>query len=224
MTKKKKIIIISIAAVVASLTLAVAIPFTVLGIRSASISGDYTYLREDEKYSTKVEVTGIDLVAQHISCGYATIEMMSTFYGNTVTEDQLSEKNHGGISTQSSDGFLKEVNKSIPTQKFVKRAYLKNDKLLKEIHNSLENNNPVALEWAALYEDKTWTLHFSLITGLDIGNDNVTVYNPYGYIENITLKEFIGRSTFNSYKNMEFFLAFGFAFGAFEKNTIFYAK
>lgn len=224
MTKKKKIIIISVAAVVASLTLAVAIPFTVLGIRSTSISGDYTYLREDEKYSTKVEVTGIDLVTQHISCGYATIEMMSTFYGNTVTEDQLSDKNHGGISTQSSDGFLKEVNKSIPTQKFVKRAYLKNDKLLKEIHDSLENNNPVALEWAALYENKTWTLHFSLITGLDIGNDNITVYNPYGYIENITLKEFIGRSTFNSYKNMEFFLAFGFAFGAFEKNTIFYAK
>lgn len=224
MTKKKKIIIISISAVVGALTLAVAIPFTVLGIRTASLRSDYAYLKDDAKYSTKAEVTGIELVNQHISCGYATIEMMSTYYGNTVTEDQLSEKNHGGISTQSSDGFLKEVNKSIPSQKFVKRAYLRNDKLLKEIHDSLEKNNPVALEWAALYEGTSWTLHFSLITGLDIANDNVTVYNPYGYIENITLKEFIGRSTFNSYKNMEFFLAFGFAFGAFEKNTIFYAK
>ena len=224
MTRKKKIVIISVSAVIAALVLAVAIPFSILGIRTASTSSDYYYLQDDEKYSSKVEVTGIDLVTQHISCGYATIEMMSTYYGSTVTEDQLSEKNNGGISTQSSDGFLKEVNKSIPSQKFVKRAYLRNDKLLKEIHDSLEKNNPVALEWAALYEGKTWTLHFSVITGLDIANDNVTVYNPYGYIENITLKEFIGRSTFNSYKNMEFFLAFGFAFGAFEKNTIFYAK
>ena len=224
MTKKKKIVLISVGAVVASISLAVAIPFTVLGIKTASISNGYAYLKEDAKYSSKVEIDNIDLVTQHISCGYATIEMMSTYYGNTVTEDQLSEKNNGGISTQSSDGFLKEVNKSIPTQKFVKRNYLKNDKLLKEIHDSLENNNPVAIEWAALYENKTWTLHFSLISGLDIANDNVTVYNPYGYIENISLKEFISRSTFNSYKNMEFFLAFGFAFGAFEKNTIFYAK
>ncbi|MBO4856849.1 MAG: C39 family peptidase [Bacilli bacterium] len=224
MTKKKKTVIIVVAAVVATLSLAVAIPFSILGIRTASISGDYSYLREDEKYSSKVEITNIDLVTQHISCGYATIEMMSTFYGNTVTEDQLSDKNKGAISTSSSDGFLKEINKSIPTKKFAKRAYLRNDKLLKEIHDSLENNNPVAIEWAALYEGKTWTLHFSLISGLDIANDNVTVYNPYGYIENITVKEFIDRSTFNAYKNMEFFLAFGFAFGAFEKNTIFYAK
>ena len=224
MTKKKKIVIISISAVVAALSLAVAIPFTVLGIRTASMSSNYSYLKEDAKYSTKVEVADIELVKQHISCGYATIEMMSNFYGDKVTEDQLSEKNKGAISTSSSDGFKKEINKSIPSKKFVKRSYLKNDVLLKEIHDSLSNNNPVALEWAALYEGKTWTLHFSLISGLDIANDNVTVYNPYGYIENITVKEFIDRSTFKAYKNMEFFLAFGFAFGAFEKNTIFYAK
>ena len=201
-----------------------AVPFIILGARTTYISNKYAGLKDEEEYAHKVEVQDIELVTQHISCGYATIEMMSAYYGNKVTEDQLSEKNNGGISTQSSDGFLKEVNKSIPSQKFVKRAYLRNDKLLKEIHDSLEKNNPVALEWAVLYEGKTWTLHFSVITGLDIANDNVTVYNPYGYIENITLKEFIGRSTFNSYKNMEFFLAFGFAFGAFEMNTIFYAK
>ena len=222
MTKKKKIVLISVGAVVASISLAVAIPFTVLGIKTASISNGYAYLKEDAKYSSKVEIDNIDLVTQHISCGYATIEMMSTYYGNTVTEDQLSEKNNGGISTQSSDGFLKEVNKSIPTQKFVKRNYLKNDKLLKEIHDSLENGNPVAIEWAAKYENE-WTLHFSVVIGLDLASDKVTIYNPYGYVETIKVDEFIGRTTFETYDKMPLFLSFGFAFGAFEKNTLFYA-
>ena len=79
MTKKKKIVIITVGAVVATLALAVAIPFSILGIKTASISGDYSYLQDDEKYSSKVEVSGVDLVTQHISCGYATIEMMSTY-------------------------------------------------------------------------------------------------------------------------------------------------
>ena len=223
MTKKKKLAIIISASVVGALVLAVAVPFTILGIRTAQLKSNYSYLKTDTNYSTEVEVTGIELVKQHVSCGYASIEMISDYYGDKVTEDVLDARNKS-VSTASSDGFLKEINKCIPTQKFVMRSYLKNDVLLKEIHDSLKKNNPVALEWAAKYENKEWTLHFSVITGLDLSNDVVTVYNPYGYIENIGVDEFISRSTFNAYKNIPLFLNFGFAFGAFHKNTIFYAK
>lgn len=223
MKKKTKIIIIvSVSAFVLSLGLAVAIPFTVLGVKTSNLKADYSYLKEDTSYKEKVEVTGLELVTQHVSCGYASIEMISTYYGSPVTEDDLDARN-GAISTASTEGFLKEIKKSIPSKKFIKRTYLKHDKLLKEIHNSLKNNNPVAIEWAAKYENE-WTLHFSVVSGLDLENDNVTVYNPYGYIENVTTKEFINRTTFNAYKNMPLFLNFGFAFGAFHKNTIFYAE
>ncbi len=218
--KKRFIIIPSV--IVATLGLAVAVPFAVLGIRTGALNKNYSYLKDNPIYSKKAEVTGVELVKQHISCGYATIEMMSAFYGNKISEDQLSEKNHGSITTSSSEGFLKELKKSIPDTKFVKHYYLENDSLLKEIQVSLSNNSPVAIEWAAEYEGE-WTLHFSLITGIDIKNDNITVYNPYGYIENITIDSFIKRSTFKAYKNIPAFLNFGFAFGAFEKNTIFYA-
>ena len=33
----------------------------------------------------------------------------------------------------------------------------------------LKNSNPVAIEWAAKYENE-WTLHFSVVSGLDLGN------------------------------------------------------
>ena len=223
MKKKTKIIIISsVAGFVVTLGLVAAIPFTILGIKTSNLNANYSYLKEDAQYKEKVEITGLELVKQHVSCGYASIQMISTYYGSPVTEDDLDARN-GAVSTASTDGFLKEINKSIPSKKFVKQTYLKHDKLLKEIHDSLKNNNPVAIEWAAKYENE-WTLHFSVVSGLDLENNNVTVYNPYGYIEDVTTEEFISRTTFKAYKNLPLFLNFGFAFGAFDKNTIFYAK
>ena len=220
--KKKKIIAFIISSIVTALVLVVAIPFIILSIRTNNLKHDYSYLKEDNNYSYKVEVNGIELVTQKVSCGYASIEMISTYYGNKVSEEELDTRNKS-ISTASSDGFLKEINKTIPSKTFLKRSYLKHDSLLKEIHDSLKKNNPVAIEWAAKYEDE-WTLHFSVISGLDIANDNIQIYNPYGYIENINLDEFISRASFEAYKNMPLFLTFGFAFGAFEKNTIFVVK
>ena len=219
---KKKLVIIIISSIVASIALAVAIPFTIFGIRSASIKKDYSYLRNDPTYSNKIEVTGLNLVTQHISCGYASIEMMSTYYGKTVTEDELDARNRS-ISTSSSRGFLKEINYSIPNKNFVMHTYLNHDVLLKEICISLKKNNPVVIEWAAQYEN-SWTLHFSIVSSIDLGNDLVTIYNPYGYIENISVDEFISRTSFEAYKNLDFFLAFGFAYGAFHKNTLFFSN
>ena len=220
--KKKKVVIIAISALVGALALATAIPFTILGIRTASMNSDYQYLINDPDYYERVAV-GFSLKKQDISCGYATIEMMSEYYGNKVDEIELAKRNQGAITTQSSNGFLKEINKTITTKSFVKRSYLKNDELLKEIYASLKKEDPVAIEWAAEYEGE-WTLHFSVVTAIDFPCDDVTIYNPYGYTEDLSLKEFIDRTSFKAYKNMPLFLAFGFAYGAFEKNTIFYAK
>ncbi len=220
--KKKKIVIIGVSALVGAIALATAIPFTILGIRTASIDNEYSYLIDDPNYYERAAV-GFALKKQDISCGYATIEMLSEYYGDKVTEIELGKRNNGAITTQSSNGFLKEVNKTIPTQTFVKRSYLKNDELLKEIYASLKKENPVAIEWAAEYEGE-WTLHFSVVTAIDFPCDDVTIYNPYGYTEDLSLKEFIDRTSFKAYEHMPLFLAFGFAYGAFEKNTIFYAQ
>ena len=221
--KKKKIIILIISGVVVALGLAVLIPFSILGIRTASINNEYAYLLEDANYQERVSVSGFSLKKQDISCGYATIEMMSEFYNEKVDEIELARRNDGLVTTSSSNGFLKEINKTITSQTFVKKSYLKNDELIKEIYASIKKDNPVAIEWAAKLDDE-WTLHFSVITAVDLACDDITIYNPYGYTEDITVKEFISRASFEAYDHMPLFLAFGFAFGAFEKNTIFFAN
>ena len=217
---KKKILLISIC-LICLVLLAILIPFIVLNVKTTNIKVDYEYLKLDENYKDEVKVEDINLVNQKISCGYACIEMVSSFYGSIVSEDDLDSKNKS-ISTSSSNGFLKEINASIPNKEFVMHSYLKNDELLKEIYNSLKKGNPVVIEWAAKYEEK-WTLHFSVVSGLDINKDKVTIYNPYGFVEEICLGEFISRMSFSAYQKMPLFLKFGFLFGAFRKNTIFYA-
>ena len=56
---------------------------------------------------------------------------------------------------------------------------------------------------------------------MDIPNDRVTAANPYGYWEELSIEEFLRRTRFDAYENMPLFLKLGFAFGIFEKNTVF---
>ena len=70
-------------------------------------------------------------------------------------------------------------------------------------------------------KDDKWTLHYSLLIGMDIPNDTVQVLNPYGYTEYLPITDWIERVNYEAYEDMPFFTRLGFAFGVFEKNTIF---
>ena len=216
---KKRIILIICLSFVALLTLGVAIPFSIYGIRSAAIDNSYSYLLKENKLTDKK--IDVPLVKQDISCGYAIIEMLSTFYGNTVTEEQLSDKNKGAISTSTTSGFVEEINRTIENANYAAKEYLENDDLLVTINKSLLNDKPVAVEWAAKLDDE-WTLHWSIVTGMD--QEHVYINNPYGYKEEISFEEFISRTTFKAFENMHLGYHFGFAFGLFSKNTIIVSK
>jgi hypothetical protein len=60
--------------------------------------------------------------------------------------------------------------------------------------------------------------------GADIPNDKITVANPYGYYEEITVEELLARTSFEAYEDMPLFMKMGFAIGLFEKNTIYSVK
>ena len=219
MKKKKRIALIIGLSVIGALTLTVIVPFSVYGIRSLTIDNSYSYLIEDNKLTDKK--IDVPMVKQDISCGYAIIEMLSTYYGNSVTEEQLFDKNKGAISTATTSGFVNEINRTIENVKYVSKEYLKNDELLLTINQSLQNDKPVAVEWAAKLENE-WTLHWSIVTVMD--QEYIYINNPYGYKEKISYDEFISRTTFKAFKNMNLAYHFGFAFGLFSKNTIIVSK
>lgn len=196
--------------------------FVTLQIRTNAILNDYSDIFKNGKYSTPVYIEGVDVIAQDVSCGYAVIEMFSSWNGNDITEESLYDR-YGKVITSTGNSFCDEMNKQFPEYTTTIHKYMKNTELVDLVYDSLSNGVPVPFEWAALHEDE-WTLHYSLVIGADIPGNKIMVANPYGYYEELTVEEFLNRTSYEAYDKMPLFLKFGFAFGFFEKNTIFIVR
>lgn len=191
-----------------------------LSIKTNVILDDYSSIYHNAKYHNAVSVNNVKFIKQDISCGYAVIEMFAKWTGKEDITEQSLYDNYGKVVTSTGNSFEKEMNKQFPEYKTTMYRYLKNTELIDKVYTSLAQGTPVPFEWAAKNEGE-WTLHYSLITAMDVQNDLIIIQNPYGYEERIKIEEFLDRTSFKAYENMPLFLKLGFAFDVFEKNTIF---
>lgn len=190
-------------------------------IVNSVVNDDINAISTNADYSVAVSVDGVGVMEQKVSCGYAVIELMSEWAGRTVTEQQMLDDN-GKVTTSFDRGFLKEINQRIPQYTAKIQKNLKNSQFIEMAYGSLSKGVPVPFTFASLTSDKTqWTLHYSIITGIDVPSDIVTVSNVYGYEETYTLEDFLKATRFDSYENMPFYLKLAFDFGVFHKNTLF---
>ena len=215
---KKFLIIVLILIIVAFGVIIVA--FYNLDSKTNEILDDYRSIYTNTKYDQTILIENIKTIKQEVSCGYAVIEMFAKWNDNyDITEESLYEK-YGGVVTSTGKSFEKEMNKQFSDYTTTMYKYLKSSELIDKVYDSLSNRIPVPFEWAAKSNNE-WTLHYSLIIGIDVQEDKITIANPYGETEKINIKEFLDRTSFISYDNMPLFIKLGFAFGMFEKNTIF---
>ena len=221
--KKDEIISKKIVSVIlffaGSLIVLAAVALGILQIRTNRMMDDYSSVYENEKYQTPVMIDGVNVIKQDVSCGYAVLEMFSSWSGHSITEKTLYDQ-YGKVVTSTGKAFCREMNLQFPEYTTTICKYLKNTQLIDEVYENLSDGIPVPFEWAALYGDE-WTLHYSLIIGADIPADKITVANPYGYYEELTVAELLMRTSFEAYEKMPLFLRLAFAFGIFEKNTVF---
>ena len=189
-------------------------------IKAVRMKNDYSEIYKNEKYQKSVAVSGITVFAQKYSCGYAVIQMIAQWNNNPALTEEALFNEHGKIVTSTGRVLAAEMNRKIPDYKTRMYKYLKNTDLIDKVYDSLEAGVPAPFEWAAKKDDK-WTLHYSLITGLDVPGDRITVANPYGFVEEISIEEFLQRTSFDAYEKMPLFIRFGFAYGVFEKNAVF---
>ena len=217
--KRRKKIVSIILYFAGSLIVLALVALGILQIRTNRMMDDYSSVYENEKYQTPVMIDGVNVIKQDVSCGYAVLEMFSSWSGHSITEKSLYDR-YGKVVTSTGNAFCREMNKQFPEYTTTICKYLKNTELIDAVYENLSNGIPVPFEWAALYGDD-WTLHYSLIIGADIPADKITVANPYGYYEELTVAELLNRTSFEAYEKMPLFLRLGFAFGIFEENTIF---
>jgi hypothetical protein len=186
-----------------------------------SYSDDYAHLLQNSAWPYKA-VTGIQVIEQDVTCGYACIEMLAAWKGKThITEESLLAQNNGKISTSMGSGFLNEMTRQFPEWHIIRCVNITNTELLEKIHGSLDNGFPVPIEFAAKNTASQWTLHFGIVTAMDLANNKIVVQNPYGYEETYSVQDFIRAARYESYEDMEWYFKAGFNMGLFHKNTIY---
>lgn len=217
--RRKKLIIKLFLIVIFILLFIVISLLLIQKYKDKKINDDISSIYSNPKYNEAYIIEGIDVIKQEISCGYAVMEMISNWSNNKITEKVLFDK-YGKVVTSSGKNFEKEMNKQFTMFDTKMYKYLKNSELIDKVYESLSKGIPVPFEWAAKYNDE-WTLHYSIIYGMDVKNDLIVIANPYGYVEEISIKEFLDRTSFKAYKNMPIYFKLAFSIGLFEKNTIF---
>lgn len=222
MKKMGKRILAGICILAALLLLVAGLMALGVWLENRRINDDYGAILADAAYQAPVQAQGVPLVTQTVSCGYACIQMLAAWQGTAVTEAQLLAQNEGKISTAMGDGFLNESQRQLPHLRVEKHEGLTNSQLLAAVYACLQRGVPVPVELAALDrrgDTAVWTLHFALVTGMDLPGDRITVANPYGYMESYTVSGFLKATRYESYEDMEWFFRLGFAAGLFRQNT-----
>ena len=220
MNKALKRILIGFGAILILITCIIIFALVKLNIETGQILNDYAEIFHNPKYQEAVSIDNAKYIKQDISCGYAVIEMFAKWTGKENITEQSLYDTYGKVVTSTGNSFEKEMNKQFPEYKTTMYRYVKNTELIDKVYASLSQGIPAPFEWAAKTEGE-WTLHYSLVTAIDIPNNLIVIQNPYGYEERITIDEFLDRTSFKAYENMPLFMKLGFAFGIFEKNTIF---
>lgn len=202
----------------------VAIAHVLQMARTFILADNYEAALASEPLSRAVSVKGVSTIEQDVSCGYAVIEMFGTWAGSAVAEEDLLE-DYGTVVTSTGPGFRDEMNKRFPGYTTTMHSFLTHTELLIKIHESLSRGVPVPIEWAAPLQDaqggSAWTLHYSLVTGLNAAAGEIEVANPYGYTEVLSIEEFLARTSFTAFEDMPAWMQLAFDFGVFERNAIF---
>lgn len=220
--KKLKIISFSVAAFFAVIAIAVFVAWNMQRSMDKQINDDISALYTNSRYSQPVLAEGVDVMEQQVSCGYASIELFARWSGAAVTEQKLFSDSGEKVTTSTAGGMEKAMNRYLSGYKAGMHENLKNTELIQRIYDSLSGGVPVVAAFAA--KDAATgepTLHYSLVTGLDIPGDRVTVSNTYGYEETYTVAEFLKATRLESDEKMPFLVEMGVLFGIFRKNTIF---
>lgn len=216
----RKILLIALAVILAILAASAAIAGNLLfqlNRKTRALQDDCSALVQ--KYPEPVQAGPEASITQQVSCGYAVIQLFGQWADVNITEEALA-RSHDSVATATADGFCQEMNRHFPDYHTEKQAWLTDSQLLETLYASLQAGIPVPIQWAAQL-DGVWTLHYSLVTAMDLPGDRITVQNPYGYTEELTQAEFLSRTGFEAYDPMPLWLKMAFALDVFQKNTVF---
>jgi len=142
------------------------------------------------------------------TCGITAVTVMSNYYNNTNYEanDLIAKYNSKGTTD-----VTELLQKELPGRSITVKSNVTNDEMIRDIHASLKDNNPVVIYFGAPnpYNEPYYDSHGSVVYGINLDSETITIANSYGYEEEISLVDFLNKMSFaerDKYTNAQRFL------------------
>jgi hypothetical protein len=172
----------------------------------------------------KVSVSGVALYTQPdgFTCGVTSISIVASFLQQKdIPPEALIEKYDLEAGMQA-DLFTEILKSELPAYNIEYKQNLSNTDLILSIHDQLLNSIPVPIFFGAAnpYNEPYNDFHASVVTGLDLVTRQVTILNAYGYIEEISLDEFLNRMSYRPTRDYPLIQKAVLRLGLMDKNCI----
>jgi len=207
MTKTKKYLLVIIPISLIGLS-ALMLTLTFLGLRAnRTKAGIFINTNEFAIESLQPRVINLDKVSVKSHpvdgyCGISTVTVMSNFYNNTDYEpaDMITKYNTKGTS---GNDMMMCLEGELPGKTITYKSNGSKEELLRDIHASLHSNNPVIITFGAPnpFNQPYYDFHGSVVYGIDLDNQTITIANVYGYIEEISFADFLNRMSYTEIEN-----------------------
>jgi hypothetical protein len=148
-----------------------------------------------------IELNNISVKTQPTptTCGITTVTIISNYFNNTDYEaNDLIEKYSITAGGASDSDLMEWLREELPERTIAYKSNGTDEEMIRDIHASLNDNSPVMISFAAPnpYNEPYYDFHGSVVFGIDLDNETIMIANSYGYIEAISLVDFLNRMSF----------------------------
>jgi len=177
-----------------------------------------------------IELSNIKIKPQPngFTCGITTVTVVSNYYNNTDYEaNDLIEKYRVNTSKGKTDNDMKKwLQSELPGKNIVYESNGTNEEMIGNIHTSLSNGNPVVIAFGSPnpYNEPYYDSHFSIVCGINLDNETISIANSYGYMEEISLVDFLNRMSFAEVDKYPSFLRLAIKMNRMGRNRYFEIK
>jgi len=187
------------------------------------------------KFDTPVRVAALHSDNRERHPGYASIELIAYFVGL----DDIPEPPRGQERWTNAE-FYAELNRVFPQYTISRHSNLRNTEFVELIYDALYDGHIAIVFHAAALELEVeveedpeevadndtdqprvqWEMRYSVVAGVDLPRDRITLNDPHGFVTRLTLNDFITATRFEDYEQ-SIFEMIAFAFRVYQRNTVF---
>lgn len=224
---KQSILFKSISIIIASILLLAIILIIYNEIDDKRLRDNFGSIAVSSEYNVPLKLDKFPVYKQcnSWSCGPTTIRMVYDYLKGLGNEKQALDESifadrNGGMFPGTFEQFLRDC---LPGYNVELSNCIPDSEVVKIVYSQLKQGMPVPVYFSTVNEwDKpNYDTHYSVVIGIDLKKDIITIANAYGFEEEVSVSEFLGSLKYDNYKNEPLPFRLATMIGIVRKNNIY---